>query len=164
LLSRIRRQYQEEGRRLEDCIHQHGISQSTYHRWLRRAQASATPPGLTVEERARIVAMIEARREDEGASLLALVRAYGIGPSTFYAWRREQRLSSVALLAPPASSVGGERASVEPSPSLRAVEVVEPPSPVALPASPPLTVVSPDGYQITGLDVLTAAQLLKALR
>ncbi|MBM3271121.1 MAG: transposase [Candidatus Sericytochromatia bacterium] len=140
----------EQGRSVGATARDFGITGSVYYSWIRERartdRGSAAPvPGsgpasrsrrrVSADEKERLVAEMRHRR-DRGESIQAVALATGLHENTCYRWLRRPVM-----------------------PAFRPVEVV-----VAEPAPPPrLSLTAPGGYRIEGLDVETAARLLRAL-
>jgi hypothetical protein len=102
---------------------------------VRRLERPAKTTPVARGVRAQIVAFA-ARAREAGWSLPLVARAVGVSVGSVRNWRRDP---SAAALVP----------------------VVVTPHPIAAPGA--LTVVAPSGYRVDGLDVPTAAALLRAL-
>jgi transposase-like protein len=146
-VTEVERLYRAGGRTYASIAHQLGIAATSYHTWIAAgikpnvaatsAKASKPRASYTPEERGRLVAEVE-RLHDTGRSLEAACQAVGIGDKTFRVWRAQQP---------------------RPLP-MREVSIT-----ALVPAMPAiaLAVVAPGGYRVEGLDVETAARLLRAL-
>lgn len=136
------------GKSVGDTARDHGITGAIFYRWIRerarggsaRGTAPLPAPRLrrkfTREDKADLIAEMH-RRRDRGESIKDLARALGLHENSCYRWLRE-----------------------EPPMPFRAVEIADP---VSSPAPAELCLVAPSGHRIEGLDVETAAQLLRAL-
>jgi len=139
-----------------------GTNWASYKNWVQagvRPAAAPTPVQRTPEERARLVAAVEAR-VDAGMTVKAACAELGIRNDRYFEWRR-------ALAPPPAMRpveiAGAEITALVPVASTAVMTV--PPAPAEVTPAPPagLCLVAPGGYRIEGLAVETAAQLLRAL-
>lgn len=159
LVGEIESRHRAGGGSIRAIAHSLGIADASYHGWVKagiRPPGSRQPTGArhhTDAERALLVADVEARIA-RGATVRPACWAVGIGEKSYRRWK--------AKLAPP--------------PVMRPVEVtalvpVAPASasalafaaPAAEPAPAALTLHVPGGYRLEGLDVTTAARLLRAL-
>ncbi len=174
LVAEIERRVKAEGRGVRSLARELGISPANYYRWLREGVRPASPlaeaakppgekptalpapTGADAGERARIIAAVRAGLA-EGTPVKVTAKRHGITEGTFYRWvreagrdytraaRREPEQTRALAVAPPQL------------PAFRAVALVAPE-----PASG-LVLVAPGGYRLEGLDVASAAALLKAL-
>ena len=117
-------------------------------------QRGARPHGAAPysdEQRAFATAYVQAGLA-QGRSLTASAEALGVSEPTLRLWRRQ-----AAAAAGPSTL---QAAAAGPSTSLRRVVV----SPTIEPArSSRLTLITPGGYRVRGLDVASAAALLRVL-
>ena len=142
-----------EGKRASVTAAELGISESTFYRWLREkargsgaSEAKARSPqrgmGYAPSEKARLITAVE-RRIARGEKAVAAAQAVGLASSTYYAWMRERRVNAAPLMLRPVTVVAAE--------------------PNRPAASGGLTLVAPGGYRLEGLDVASAAALLRSL-
>lgn len=140
----------EQGRSVGATARDFGITGSVYYRWIRERARSERGSDIAIssggrasqerrrpsaDEKGRLVAEIR-RRRDAGEPIQSVALAVGLHENTCYRWLRETE-----------------------APTFRPVEVVvaEPVAQVAL------SLVAPSGHRVEGLDVETAARLLRAL-
>lgn len=161
LMAEVERRYRQGGRSYRDIARELGISDSSYHNWVRAGikpailpepkpiKRAAVPRPYAQEERDRLIAEIERLRHD-GQSIVGACRAVGISDKSYRKWIEKP----------------------DPQPSMRPVEVTAlvPVTSTAMTLVAPkptpvesLTLVAPGGYRIEGLDVQAAAVLLRAL-
>ena len=157
LVAEFERIYKAGGRTYASVARELGIGDSTYHFWVGQGVKPAPQAARPVEksraasppdERARLVAEVE-NLHAAGRSIKAACRVVGIADKTFRNWRARH----------------------QPLPAMRPVEITAlvPAIPPALPreaadsASAPLTLVTPGGYKLEGLDLAGAAFLLRQL-
>ena len=167
LVAEVERLYALGGTSYVAIAHQLGIAKSSYHNWraagITPASAPApqeeiAPPRPVYNAAARMakVAAVE-QRLAAGQTQEAACRAEGIQAKTFRHWRQQRD--------------GRPRARASSALPLRQVAITalvpafaapaEPVSPTPLP--PSLSLVVPGGYRLEGLDVESAARLLRAL-
>lgn len=151
----------ERGKRAAVTAKELGISERTFYRWLReKARGGARPAEAGAEragrrcssqEKVRIVSAIQ-RRVAAGEGVVAAARAEGISDACYYNWRREAKAHE-AQAAPmrPVALVPISSAAVAIAPQATSPQAGE------------LTLLAPGGYQIQGLNVDSAARLLRAL-
>lgn len=161
LMAEVERRYRQGGRSYRDIARELGISDSSYHNWVRAgikpavlpeptpAKRAAVPRPYASDERERLIADIERLRR-EGQSIVAACRTVGISDKSYRKWIEKanplpaMRPVEVTALVPVASA---------------AMTIAAPkPSPIET-----LTLVAPGGYRVEGLDVQGAAALLRAL-
>ncbi|MBU6427517.1 MAG: transposase [Elusimicrobia bacterium] len=138
----------ELGKRVGVTAREHGITEAVFYRWIRersRARASQSvaewsAPSVrrsrtnySPEQKAALVSQIRQLRE-AGVSFKDVAGRLGVHENSCYRWMREM-----------------------PEAPFRPVEIVTATAP------PSLSLVAPSGHRIDGLDVETAAQLLRAL-
>jgi transposase-like protein len=174
-IAEIERQV-KAGRGVRPVARELGIAPGNYYRWLSegvRPTASPTaaaetvveepatmptPAGVDARERARIIAAVRASLA-EGTPVKISAKRQGITEGTFYRWVRE---AARRPARPPRKKPEQTRALAIRPPELPAFRAVT----VAVAAPEPITglvLVAPGGYRLEGLDVASAAALLKAL-
>jgi transposase-like protein len=141
-----------------------GTNCGSYANWVRagiRPTPRPTPVVRSPEERARLVAAVQAH-VTEGLSVVAACREVGIREERFYLWRKQ--LAPPPPMRPVQIEAGADITALVPVPP--AAITFAPSPPEAEPPAPPvagLALVAPGGYRVEGLDVETAAALLRAL-
>jgi transposase-like protein len=116
------------------------------------------PAGVDARERARIIAAVRAGLV-EGTPVKAAAKRQGITEGTFYRWVREAARASARPARKKPEQTRALTIRPPELPTFRAVTVA-----VAAPEpSTGLVLVAPGGYRLEGLDVASAAALLKAL-
>lgn len=141
-----------------------GIGESNYHNWKRAGikprPAEPEPPRrvpaprpYAPAERERLLAEVERLRAG-GAGILAACRQLGISEKSYRKWSED-------AAPPPAMRPVEVTALVPVAPELPPALTLVPPKPVQEPEW--LTLMAPGGYRIEGLDVASAAALLRAL-
>lgn len=175
LIAEIERQV-KAGRRVRPVARELGLAPGNYYRWLseglrpaapapkvaetavEKPATAPTPDSVDARERARIIAAVRAALA-EGTPVKAAAKREGITKGTFYRWVREAARE-------PARPARKKREQT------RALTIMQPEPPafravtLALAAPAPtmeLVLVAPGGYRLEGLDVASAAALLKAL-
>lgn len=142
----------KDGKRVAVSAAELGIGEATFYRWVREKARADKPgsrgrTGYAPEQRASILAAVRQRMAG-GLGLDAACRAEGITSSSYYNWAAdERRRAPVAMTLRPVSLVPTAGPTIA-SPA---------------PAARELTLLSPGGYRVEGLDVAAAAALLKAL-
>lgn len=175
LIVEIERQV-KAGRGVRPVARELGIAPGNYYRWLSEGLRPAVPtvdgPETLVEkpvappvpdtvdarERTRIIAAVRAALV-EGTPVKVSAKRHGITEGTFYRWVRE---AGRELARPARKKPEQTRALTVRPPDLRAFRAVT----VAVAAPEPATalvLVAPGGYRLEGLDVASAAALLRAL-
>jgi transposase-like protein len=174
LIVEIERQV-KTGRGVRPVARELGIAPGNYYRWLSEGLRPAAPAvevaqtvaempvpapdAVDARERARIISAVRAALE-EGTPVKVSAKRHGITEGTFYRWVREAgrkapRPAGKEPAPPPALAVRPPDL-----PAFRAVTVaVAAPEP----ATVGLVLVAPGGYRLEGLNVASAAALLRAL-
>lgn len=159
LVGEIERQYRAGGGSIRAIAQSLGIADASYYGWVKagiRAPGSRQPSCAghhSDEERARLVAEVEARVAGGGTRRPAC-RAVGIGEKSYRRWKEK-------LAPPPVMRPVEVTALVPVAPASLPAFTFAPPAAEAVPAA--LTLHAPGGYRLEGLDVATAARLLRAL-
>ena len=156
LVGEIESRLRTEGGSVRSVAQALGISDSHYHVWVK---AGIRPPGSRQPEAARqrndaeraaVVARIDAKVA-AGGSVRPACRAEGVSEKSYRRWKEK-------LAQPPVMRPVEITALVPVAPAgLPAITFAPAPEPV------PLTLHVPGGYRLEGLDVASAAELLRAL-
>lgn len=153
LMAEVERRYRQGGRSYRDIARELGISDSSYHNWVRAgikpAKRAAVPRPYDPEERERLISEVERLRRD-GQSIVGACRAVGISDKSYRKWIEK---SDPQLAMRPV-----EVTALVPVASAGLTLMAPKPTPVET-----LTLVAPGDYRIEGLDVQAAAALLRAL-
>lgn len=152
LVAEIERRYKAGGRTYKQIARELGVTDTSYHNWIKAgirptplnealpARRPPVPRPYEPNERERLVAEVD-KLKIEGLGLLAACRQVGISDKSYRLWTKS-------------------------TPAMRPVEITalvpaKPAAPAV--AETPLSLVAPGGYRVEGLNVASAAELLRAL-
>jgi transposase len=142
----VARRYPSEGRALKFIADELGISASNYYQWLKagirpRIDApkplTSPPAPYDKAERERLKEEVNRLRQS-GLGILAACKKVGISDKSYRKWSMAGTATATVAMRPVALTVGISGGSS-------------------------LTLVSPGGYRVEGLEVESAAALLRAL-